>query len=81
MARLTLYYREGCHLCDDMAFALRELLDDAVWRRLERVDIDRDAILRERYNADVPVLCLGDEIICRHFLDRKRLQQVLGEDH
>ncbi len=80
MARLTLYFREGCHLCDDMAFALRELLD-ADRHRIERVDIDRDATLRERYNADVPVLCLGDEVICRHFLDRERLQQVLGEHY
>ena len=80
MVSLTLYFREGCHLCDDMAHALHQLLDAGQYR-IERVDIDRDATLRERYNADVPVLCLGDEVICRHFLDRERLQQVLGEDH
>jgi len=78
--RLTLYYREGCHLCDDMAFALGQLLDPSVCS-LERVDIDRDVTLRQRFHADVPVLCHGGEVICKHFLDRERLDKVLGESH
>ncbi len=78
--QLTLYYREGCHLCDDMAFSLRELLA-ASQHRVEHVDIDRDKVLRQRFMADVPVLCHGDEVICKHFLDAEKLQQFLGENH
>lgn len=78
--QLTLYYREGCHLCDDMAFSLRELLV-ADEQQVEYVDIDRDETLRQRFTADVPVLCCGDDVICKHFLDPARLEQFLGENH
>jgi hypothetical protein len=77
---LTLYYREGCHLCEDMAFSLRELIAGTGWT-LIRIDIDSNEPLRQRFNADVPVLCLGEDIICRHFLDRERLARFLGEDY
>jgi thiol-disulfide isomerase/thioredoxin len=80
VACFTLYYREGCHLCDDMALSLRELLA-ATAHRVEHVDIDRDEALRQRYTSDVPVLCCGEEVICRHFLDAERLAQFLGENH
>ena len=73
---LTLYYREGCHLCDDMAFSLQEMIAGANWT-IRRIDIDRDEALRQRFNADVPVLCLGEEMICKHFLDREALDRVL----
>jgi len=36
---LTLYYREGCHLCEDMEGLLHELLPSGSFR-LDRVDID-----------------------------------------
>ena len=80
MVQLTLYYREGCHLCDDMAFSLRALLADTA-HRVKHVDIDRDEALRQRFTADVPVLCHGDEVVCKHFLDLEKLTQFLGENH
>lgn len=74
---LTLYWREGCHLCEDMENTLSELVN-AERYRLIRVDIDQDPELRKRYNADVPVLCVNDEELCRHFLDLTAVEAALA---
>ena len=75
--RLTLYFREGCHLCDDMQAMLGELLDPNSFE-LESVDIDADPQLKTQYNELVPLLALGETELCRHFLDLKTVQQALA---
>lgn len=78
---LTLYSREGCHLCAQLRAELDALLEAPDFPRgitVETVDIDSDPELRRRFNAEVPVLALGDEIICFHFLDESELRQALS---
>lgn len=77
MLELTLYYRLGCHLCDDMRDALREF-QPALDFRLREIDIDRDPLLRARYGVLIPVLCLGEQEVCHYFLDAVALQQALS---
>jgi len=74
---LTLYWREGCHLCEDMERTLAELVDPSRYR-LQRIDIDRNEALQQRYNADVPVLCLNEQELCRHFLDLTAVEAALA---
>ncbi|MEJ2514781.1 MAG: glutaredoxin family protein [Gammaproteobacteria bacterium] len=73
---LVLYGRQDCSLCDVMAEAVLAAAGDAV--RLVRVDIDEDPALVAKWSDDVPVLCLGDEVVSRHFLDAGRLRRLLG---
>ena len=42
------------------------------------VDIDRDIELIRRYDALVPVLCLGDTEICHFFFDESALVAALA---
>jgi len=42
------------------------------------VDIDRDIELIRRYDALVPVLCLGNTEICHYFFDESALVAVLA---
>jgi hypothetical protein len=72
---LVVYGRRDCALCDEMAEAVLALAGGRV--RLSIVDIDDDQELSRRFSADVPVLCLGEEVVCRHFLDPDRLQRLL----
>lgn len=74
---LTLYYREGCHLCETMLQALRGLQPRLDFD-ISLVDIDRDSALRQRYDEWVPVLCRGAEEICHYQLDVDALRLVLG---
>jgi len=73
----TLYYREGCHLCDDMLHEL-QLLSSATALTVQQIDIDQDEKLHTRFNTDVPVLALGDEIICKYYLDESRVREALS---
>ncbi len=57
LPELVLYFREGCHLCEDMEQLLVELLEPGSFH-LTRVDIDEHPSLREAYNVRVPVLSL-----------------------
>jgi len=49
-APLTLYWRDGCHLCEDMERTLAELVHSSRYR-LTRIDIDGNEDLRRRYNG------------------------------
>ncbi len=79
---LTVYYREGCHLCEQMTASLRwlqaELAESPAAFEFERIDIDRDAELRERYNVDVPVVVCGGEVICFHFFEEDMIRTALS---
>jgi hypothetical protein len=46
---------------------------------LEIIDIDEDATLRERFNADVPVLARGEQIICKHFYNEQAIADILHD--
>ena len=70
---LTLYVRQGCHLCQDMEQQIRDLLEPGSYR-LTLVDIDADKALKSQYNDWVPVLNHANQEICHHFLDLKALQ-------
>ena len=72
---LTLYMRQGCHLCEDMEEQIGELLEPNSYR-LTLVDIDADPALKSKYNEWVPVLEAEDREICHHFLDLKALRSV-----
>lgn len=72
---LVVYGRRDCDLCDEMVEAVLALAGERV--RLSRVEIDDDPELVRRYSADVPVLCMGEEVVCRHFLDADRLGRLI----
>ena len=76
--QLTLYYREGCHLCEIMLQALRGLQSDMEFE-ISLVDIDREPDLRQRYDEWVPVLCRGELEICHYQLDLEALNRALRQ--
>jgi len=45
------------------------------WRE---IDIDRDPELIRRFDARVPVLCLGEAEICHFFFDETALRAMLA---
>lgn len=65
---LTLYTREGCPLCDEMAADVRALMA-GTGHSLVSVDVDADPVLKTRYGWDVPLLFDGATEICRHQLN------------
>lgn len=75
--KLTLYTRSGCHLCEDLEQALPELATELDFFT-EIVPIDNNHELEQAYGSKVPVLTLGDDIICEYFLDKAALLETLA---
>jgi glutaredoxin len=76
---VTIYTREGCHLCDAAKLVMMPIVKEFDGRFRE-VDIDADPAVRGRYNEDVPVIFVGAREVARHKIDaeafRKELQRA-----
>jgi glutaredoxin len=73
-----LYTRPGCHLCDEAKTAMIPLIHEA-GATLREVNIDEDAVLRERYGWDVPVIFLGARKVAKHRLNVEQFRRQLRE--
>jgi len=76
---LTLFYREACHLCEQMLSELMPYLERNDVSFI-RIDIDEHPNWLERYNDLVPVLHVNDEAVCKYHLDKPRLEMFLADD-
>ena len=75
---VTLYTREGCHLCDKAKAAIRAA--ESLYRLkidLREVDIDDDDELYARFTNDVPVIYVGDSEAFRHRVDPRELAEAV----
>lgn len=86
---LTVYARQGCHLCDIARSLLQDLLEERARRgepvpHVREVDIDREPALHDRYFMRIPVFAMGSDEIdlvtsslqARRFLERTLPQLV-----
>jgi hypothetical protein len=74
--RYELVTRDGCHLCDEMAALLDEVLPahDLTWSPR---DVDAEPDLRERFGDVVPVLLRDGVPVAKIRLDRRSLDRIL----
>jgi len=71
-ARLVLYHRYGCHLCEDMLDRLREL--EVAWGfSLQIRDVDAEPELVRWFDDKVPLLQGDGDEICRYVLNEQAL--------
>jgi len=73
---LTVYSRQGCHLCEVMVDELLPL----VRGRFEIVvqDIDSREDWKRKYDTRIPVLEYDGEQICQYHLDRGAITRILS---
>ncbi len=74
---LIVYYRDGCHLCEQMVASLFQLQAELGYE-IKQIDIDADPVLREKYNVDVPVVTYQGEVVFYHFFDEVGLRKSLA---
>lgn len=77
MIELTLYLREGCHLCEDMKTELRPYQDELGFA-LREIEVGWTGELADRYGSLLPVLIKDGAEICHYFLDPERLRAAFG---
>jgi glutaredoxin len=73
---VTLYTREGCHLCDEARAAIAPAIV-RVGAELREIDIDDDAELRAMYNDSVPLIFVGADFFGRYRVDAKKFEKAL----
>jgi len=76
MARITLYTRRDCHLCDEAGRVLRRLAPE-FGLEVEEVDIESDPSLLERYSESIPAIALDGEHLLSAPLPERRVRTVL----
>ncbi|UFU02506.1 glutaredoxin family protein [Ruania suaedae] len=76
-ARVILYSRAGCHLCEDARRVVRVISErrGVGWAE---VDIDTDAQLRAQYGEVVPVVVVDGAQVGYFRIDPARLESALG---
>ena len=77
MRTVTLYGREGCHLCDDARAALERVRLRAPFA-LEEIDIEGDRALHARYLERIPVVAVDGRELFDFFVDEQTLLEALS---
>jgi glutaredoxin len=75
-ARVTLYTRQDCHLCEAALETVARVCDD-LGETFEQVDIDTDTELRERFTDEVPVTFVDGRQHDFWRVDEQRLRAAL----
>jgi glutaredoxin len=75
---VTLYSRPGCHLCEEAKRVIAPLLSEFA-ASLREVNIDEDAVLKQRYGWDVPVIFIGARKAAKHRVDPSQFRRQLSE--
>ncbi len=76
-ARVTLYSRPGCHLCDDARAVIARVCAD-LGESFEEFSIDDDATLRDKYAEEIPVTLVDGRQHDFWRVDEGRLRAALA---
>lgn len=75
-ARVTLYGRPGCHLCDEARSVVARVCAD-LGETFEEVSIDDDPALQERFGEEIPVTFVDGRQHTFWRVDETRLRAAL----
>lgn len=71
---VTVYTRQGCHLCEEAEAVVRRV---ARGHEIRIVDIDTDPAITERYTVRVPVIAVDGVEIAEFQVDAATLRAAL----
>ena len=77
MARVTLYGKPGCHLCDDARAVVGAVRAERPFE-LEEVDVSLDPALQREYGERIPVVAIDGEELFEYRVDPQELRERLG---
>jgi hypothetical protein len=76
-ARVILYGKPGCHLCDDARAVVERVCAD-LGEAYEEVSILDDPALLDRYGEEIPVTVVDGRQISFWRIDEDRLREALA---
>lgn len=75
-ARVTIYSRPGCHLCDEAKNVIKECGCPEEYT-LEEINIESDPELLRRYRNDIPVIFINGAEAFKHRLTVEQFKERL----
>ncbi len=78
MTKVLLYKKEGCHLCEDAEAILERLKKDKKFF-LEKIMLEDNTDIFERYGNKVPVVFINDRMAFEFKLDEQAFLRKLAE--
>jgi glutaredoxin len=83
-ARVVIYSKPGCHLCDEAKATIEQLASDAGYTNgvnysLEVINIEREPSLFQDYKHDIPVILLNGIELFSHRVDEQKFLAALRE--
>lgn len=75
-ARVVLYSKPGCHLCEEMKAEMSKARCADLYS-LEEINIESDPILLARYRFEIPVLSINGVEAFRHRLRSEEFKRRL----
>ncbi|HTW14265.1 MAG TPA: glutaredoxin family protein [Nocardioides sp.] len=75
-ARVTLYAKPGCHLCDDARTVIERVCAD-LGEEYDEISILDDPVLMERYGEEIPVTLVDGRQHDFWRVDERRLRAAL----
>jgi hypothetical protein len=81
MTVVTLYARDGCHLCDEARAEILALRRGGLDLELREVDIESDDDLHARLLERIPVVEVGGEVVSELGIDEPALRAAITWGH
>lgn len=79
-ARVTLYTKPGCHLCEEAKKIMRAAACAEDYT-LEEINIATDPVLTERYGTEIPVIFINGAEAFRHRVNAADFRQCVRQSH
>ncbi len=78
MTKVLIYKKEGCHLCDEAEEVLERLKKEKKFF-LEKIMLEENTDMFERFGNKVPVVFINDRMALEFKLDEKTFLKKLAE--
>ncbi len=78
MIKVLIYRKEGCSLCDEAEIILERLKRDKKFF-LEKITLEPNTDLFERFGDKVPVVFINEKLLFEFKLDEKSFLRKLAE--
>jgi len=75
---IVVYYRDGCHLCEQMRDQLADKLSPQRFSSIEWRDVDSSQNWFDEFDQRVPVLFYSDRLVAEFFLDESAISLIIN---
>ena len=74
---IQFYYREGCHLCEEMAAVLHRGWPQH-FATMRWIDVDSTTEIEKAFGTLIPLLKVDGQVVSKYFADIEKITSCFG---